>query len=388
MSASDSSDRAAPAPETPLRILHCLRAPVGGLFRHVCDLASEQAARGHEVGIVCDSTTGAAMADAALAALAPSCRLGIERLPIGRLPGLADFAAARAVAALARDRQADILHGHGAKGGAYARLAPAPRGRRLARFYTPHGGSLHYARASLSGLVYLTAERLMMGRTSGLIFESDYGRRVYAAKVGAPRCPQRVIHNGVRPQEFADVETAPGAADLLFIGELRAIKGIDCLIDALLLLAGEDVRPRTLIVGDGPERGRLRARAAATGLDGQVVFAPAMPARDALARGRIVVVPSRAESLPYIVLETAAAGRPLLTTRVGGIDEIFGADADALIPPGDARALADAIRATLANAAPVAARTERVRERVRRLFSLAGMCDEVLAFYAETGSVH
>ena len=56
----------------PLKILHVLRSPVGGLFRHVVDLARGQAARGHQVGIVADSATGGARAEAAFAALSPS----------------------------------------------------------------------------------------------------------------------------------------------------------------------------------------------------------------------------------------------------------------------------------------------------------------------------
>ena len=67
--------------------------------------------------------------------------------------------------------------------------------------------------------------------------------------------------------------------------------------------------------------------------------------RRALALGRLMVLPSRAESLPYVVLETAAADRPMITTRVGGIPEIYGALSPSLIPPADVAALAGAIRA-------------------------------------------
>ena len=68
-----------------------------------------------------------------------------------------------------------------------------------------------------------------------------------------------------------------------------------------------------------------------------------MPARDAFALGRLLVAPSRAESLPYIVLEAAAAAVPMITTNVGGIPEIFGPQAAGLVAPGDAAALARAI---------------------------------------------
>ena len=68
-----------------------------------------------------------------------------------------------------------------------------------------------------------------------------------------------------------------------------------------------------------------------------------MPTREAFAGARAIVVPSRAESMPYVVLEAIAAGMPIIATRVGGIPEIFGPAADELVAPGDAAALARAI---------------------------------------------
>src|SRR4051812_18613130 len=130
-----------------LRILHVLRSPVGGLFRHVIDLARGQAARGHRVGIVADSTTGGERADAAFAILAPHLTLGLSRVPMSRRIGASDISAQRHVAQRARDTASQVLHGHGAKGGAYARLV----GPRAIRVYTPHGGSLHYDRGSPVG---------------------------------------------------------------------------------------------------------------------------------------------------------------------------------------------------------------------------------------------
>src|SRR5215469_12423637 len=75
--------RAAYAP-TSLKIVHMLRAPLGGLFRHVIDVTRGQVERGHRVGLIVDSTTGGANAEATLAELAPRLALGILRLPITR----------------------------------------------------------------------------------------------------------------------------------------------------------------------------------------------------------------------------------------------------------------------------------------------------------------
>ena len=69
-----------PAADQPLRILHAVRAPVGGIFRHILDLANGQADRGHHVGILADSLTGGERADKALAEIAPRLKLGVHRL--------------------------------------------------------------------------------------------------------------------------------------------------------------------------------------------------------------------------------------------------------------------------------------------------------------------
>ena len=368
----------------PFKILHILRAPVGGLFRHVTDLARGQAARGHSVGIIADASTGAARAEAILAELAPSLALGIQRIPMSRHLGLSDLSARNAVAGKARASRADVIHGHGAKGGAYVRLAP--RGRAI-RVYTPHGGSLHYRRTSPLGFVYLDLERLLMPRTDLFLFESAYGGDTFAARVGQPRALVRVVHNGVADEEFAPVAPGPGATELVFVGELRKLKGVDVLLDAIAQLARQGRSVSLTVVGEGPDEQQFRQQTESLGLTQMVDFAGAMPARAAFTRGRVLVVPSRAESLPYIVLEAAAAGIPLIATAVGGIPEILGPDADHLVPSGDAAALARAIAQAVDDPQTSEAAAQRLRGRIRAGFSVDTMTDQVLAGYAEALAV-
>jgi glycosyltransferase involved in cell wall biosynthesis len=360
----------------PLAILHVFRAPVGGLFRHVVDLARGQAAAGHRVGIVADASTGGARAEAALAELAPVLALGMTRVPMSRHLGLRDVTAVRRVAHVIAASGADVIHGHGAKGGAYARLV----GTRALRAYTPHGGSLHFDPRSPIGFVYLTLERALLPRTDLILFESAYARDVYHARIGAPAAPVRVIHNGVAAAEFAPVPPTADASDVVFVGELRRLKGVDVLIEALSLLDTGGPPVSATIVGSGPEAAEFEALARTRGL-ANVKFPGAMPAREAFARGRLLIVPSRAESLPYIVLEAAAAGLPLLATNVGGIPEIFGPYSDQLLPAGDAARLAEAIRAALADPAGIRASAQALRDRVRDEFSAEAMVAAVLAAY-------
>ncbi len=77
-----------------MRIVHCFRSPIGGIFRHVRDLADAQVAAGHQVGIVCDSSTGGAFEEELFQAMGPRLALGVRRTPMQRHIGLGDAAAA------------------------------------------------------------------------------------------------------------------------------------------------------------------------------------------------------------------------------------------------------------------------------------------------------
>lgn len=364
---------------TPLNILHVFRAPVGGLFRHVLDLARGQIARGHRVGLIADSNTGGARAEEIFRDLAPQLALGLSRIPMRRHAGFGDIGAlAHVVCRIARTG-ADIVHGHGAKGGAYARLSF--RSRRAVRAYTPHGGSLLFGHETLAGKFYLTTERLLMLRGDLFLFESAFSATMFRRKIGEPKGLVRVVHNGVSRSEFEPVVPQPDATDLVFMGELRDIKGIHVLIDAIALLHGQDRKITATVVGDGRDRDTLQAQAERLGLAGSIRFRPAMPARQAQALGRIMVVPSLFESLPYVVLETAAAGMPLITTNVGGIPEIFGPLADRLVLPNDVPALAQAITRAIDDPAATLAVAHQLNARVATSFSVDSMVDGVLSAY-------
>jgi glycosyltransferase involved in cell wall biosynthesis len=368
----------APYPRS-LRIMHVVRAPVGGLFRHVCDLAGGQAQRGHAVGLIADSTTGGATAETALAALAPHLSLGIWRMPIARDVGPSDLFGLSRMSRTIRAAGPDVLHGHGAKGGACARLARLPAS--AIRVYTPHGGALHYRPGTLRGSVFGFLERRLMPRTSLFLFESAYARRTYEAQICMPRGMVRVVHNGVDETEFAPVTPRAYAADFVFVGELRRLKGIDVLLESLALLRGQGRIATLTVVGEGPDDGALRALVARLSLADIVQFVGYRPAREAFGLGRILVLPSRNESLPYVALEAAAAGVPMIATNVGGVPEIFGPQVHRLVAPADATALAAAAAAALDDPDGLQAATAAIRERVRQSFSRKTMVEGVLDAY-------
>lgn len=364
-----------------MNIVHCFRSPVGGLFRHVADLARTQSAAGHRVGLICDSSTGGALEERIFETLRPSLELGLLRIPMRRGIGPSDLIASWRVRGRIGRQNPDVLHGHGAKGGAYARFIGTllrATGNSVARIYTPHGGSLHYESGSAAGRVYFTIERGLTRLTDAFAFVSQYEADTFAAKVGRLKRPAVIVPNGLRPEEFEPVSPADGSVDFLFIGMLRDLKGPDVFVAALKQLADTRAEPPTaLVVGDGPDRESLLATVGDAGLSDRVAFRDPMPAREAFALARAVVVPSRAESMPYIVLEAIAAGLPLVATDVGGIPEIFGEDSAALVAPGQVDDLARAMGTLLDGSSDAAARTSRLRSRIREHFSVGEMAARV-----------
>ncbi len=367
-----------------LRILHCLRAPVGGLFRHVVDLAVEQSLVGHEVGVIYDRSTVSPAVASQLELLNQRCSLGVRSVNMPRLLHVSDYTAFRAVKKFAIEANAQILHGHGAKGGAYARLAAASLKKSkqpCLSFYTPHGGSLHYSPTSLKGKLFLGLERALAKRTNGLIFESAYSSNIYSKVIGRGYCPVKVIPNGLKADEFVSTPLHPDAADFLFIGELRHLKGVDLLLEAFARLGQDNDSLRLSIVGDGPDMKLFQDLATKLGIEARVKFWGRLPASEAFALGAVMVVPSRAESFPYIVLEAGAGLKPLICTDVGGISEIVAGSSTELILPEDVDDLYSAMKLAYSQPERMTAQAEQLQTLIRQKFTVEQMASDITDFY-------
>jgi glycosyltransferase involved in cell wall biosynthesis len=109
-------------------------------------------------------------------------------------------------------------------------------------------------------------------------------------------------------------------------------------------------------------------------------MSPAMPVREAFAKAGIVVIPSRAEAMPYIVLEALAAEKTVIASRVGGIPEVLGPGSAALVEPGNATALASVMATALATP-EWASRTMPPQESFKSRFSASVMAAQVEDLY-------
>ena len=367
-----------------MKIVHVFRSPVGGIFRHVRDLLGEQSKAGHQVGIICDSNTGGKYEENLFQQILPELELGLHRIGMARSIAPTDISTFFKVRKLISKLNPDIVHSHSAKGGIHGRLAAkfgVSGDREPKAFYSPHGGAMHYASASLKGKIFFAAERFMERYTDCLIFVSEYERDAFHDKVGTPSCPEAVIYNGLTEGEFEPVEAIKGAADFLYIGMMRDLKGPDIFLEALNLVrhrSGQNVTG--MFVGDGPDKPKYVQRISELGLDDHVKVHAAMPAREAFRQAKFVVVPSRAESMPYLVLEAIAAQKPVIATNVGGIPEIFGGRKHELVPPGDADKLAIRMLDALKNST-TRANARTAASELKKRFSLPVMAQGIEEIY-------
>jgi glycosyltransferase involved in cell wall biosynthesis len=293
------------------------------------DLANGQADRGHEVGIIADSLTGGERADAALKDIAPRLKLGVHRFAIPRHPSPTHILTWVHFVRLIRTLKPDVLHGHGAKGGVFLRVKP--HSKSAIYVYTPHGGSLHFPLNTLKGALYSRIERALMNATDLFLFESAFARDTYQRTIGIPTGLVRCVFNGVTADEFDPIVKAQDATDIVYVGEFRHVKGADLLIDAVARLHADGSPVTLTLAGDGEELANLKAQVQRLGLTEAVRFIGHVKARYAFSKGRLLVVPSRWDSMPYVAIEAAAAGMAMVAANVGGIPEIFGSHTDAAV---------------------------------------------------------
>ena len=174
-----------------------------------------------------------------------------------------------------------------------------------------------------------------------------------------PASHVRVIPNGVDPDEFTlpDPSARRDTQQLLFVGAIRPVKGLDVLLRALRILADRGRNERLLIVGEAfygayhQEELRLKSLVQDLGISDRVQFAgKQLPPQLGVTMGQsaALVLPSRIEALGMVVVEALACGTPVVATRCGGPEEIITTDrVGVLVPPDDPAALAGGIEQAL-----------------------------------------
>jgi glycosyltransferase involved in cell wall biosynthesis len=194
-----------------------------------------------------------------------------------------------------------------------------------------------------------------------------------------------VIHNGMDMPTLSPTPLPFEAPRLLCLGRLHAKKGIDVALTAFGSIVERFPRTRLLIAGDGPARSELERQANSLGLSRVVDFLGWVAPQDVpnlINASTIVLMPSRAESLPLVALEAALMARPVVGTQVGGLPEVVADQQTGLLVELDnSAALAEATAYLLAHPGIATRVGQAARRRTQKEFSWARHVDAYDTLY-------
>jgi len=330
---------------------------LGGAENLLAVLAGAAPAAGLDLHVA--SLTPSSMGRLALQPVLAEAGLSTSFLDISRL---ASPGAVPRIARAVRELGADVVHAHLGYSAILAPMAARIAGVRAA-------ATLHHVPESLP-FRERVKERMSVevpGRLGRLIFVSEASRRAFAVRY-PERSSWTTVLNGVDLTRFTtarcelppDLGVPPGSPVVTVVAALRRPKGHAVAIDGWASVVRRVPEARLLIVGEGEERAALEEQARRAGVNERVVFAGIRRDVPTLVRASAVVaLPSYTEALPTALIEAAASGRPAVATTVGGTPEVVEhGRSGLLVPPGDARAFADAVTRLLSDE-PLARRMGR-----------------------------
>lgn len=393
-----------------MRILFILRNAEGGIRTHVETLMRGALEQGHDCLLITDLKQADSGFQKTLS-LEPEIRKRVVSISMRSAPGPWDLSTLWLLSIGLRSARKstkntegtldaqdkgvffDAVHGHGAKGGLFARLCRILRilPRETKVIYTPHGGSLHQMHGTVMNALYTWIERFLGKYTDCVLAESQYSKDQFEKRIGADVAPVILNRNGIDPivpvlSSWPEGVGRSVPLKIAAFGLLREIKGFDVLIQAVHLLKTQSMNIELEISGEGGSRESLEKLVRDLKLESTVTInRETSNALSAMREAHIVVQPSRFESFGLVSLEAQATGCAVIASNVGGlVDVVDNKRTGILVEPGQPQALCEAIKWFIEN--PNEAQTMRARaaRRAQEDFSSEKMIDGALRCYQET----
>ena len=226
--------------------------------------------------------------------------------------------------------------------------------------------------------------------SQSVICVSEAVEKFAASQLGCPPSKLAVIPNGVDAKNFSSAKefdwTQIGwprdSVVSLFVGRLHPQKGIELLQSKVDELAPQGSNRRLLLVGEGPRRAELESWAANCGPQQVQLLGWRPDVASLMASSRLVVLPSRYEGMPNVILEAMASGKPVVCSRVEGSKELLGHDwMQQTFEAGDSQQMTILASRFLENASIATATGRTNQQLVHQHHSLASMVKQYREHY-------
>lgn len=369
-----------------LRICLVIEAGGGGASRHVIDLAGELQKRHHHPHLIYSAVRADPRHLAEIAALP----ITAQPLEMHRAIGFHDIRSARALSdAIHAAGPFDIVHGHSSKAGALVRMASVGAAKRV---YTPHAfRGLDPSSSARARLVFDAAEIVLGWRTDALIAvsreEMEFARRLHIADGRRHLIRNGVIHSPDVTQEQARTALGLPAHAIVFgfVGRLSYQKAPERFVQVMARVLAKVPDAHAVILGDGENADTVEREVAASGVADRFVWRRQARAQDLLPAFDAVTMTSRYEGLSYVLLESLAAGVPIITTAVAGAEDVIADSGCGTIVTNDDHVVDRLEQAILALATDDDARAAMAAAAAARSKELNGprMIDETEALYRQ-----
>ena len=297
-------------------VVQILRAPIGGIRKHVYDIIEYLGDKDIEQIFI----TNTQDADQELPRFH---NLKVIHLNIADQPKLQDLKNIFAIYSHLKKANVDIIHGHGAKGGLYARI--------LALFinvkciYTPHGGSLHRVYGPIKNRIYSFIEFCLIPLTNVFLFESKYSCQEFSKNIYNIDPKSIINYNGVEtPQNISHkIYEAGNKLNLASFGLLRNLKGHDIAIIACSLLKAQKIPFEFTIYGSGEEKENLLKLISKYKLENNIFIREySCSVIEEMKKYDFILHPSRFESFGYVPVEAMSMKIPVIVSSAGGLKEV------------------------------------------------------------------
>lgn len=392
-----SAEEKKPKNESDIHVLQIIGWPAGGVRLHVHTLIEELNNRNLKVSYA--YSTGHADKKFRKEIFdIKSMVCGEVPLMVHKRPHYTDFKNIYYICRYVRNNNVNVIHGHGAKGGLYARVVGLLS--QVGCLYTPHGGVIHKVFSWPERLLYRLLELAMIPLTSSFVFESNYTKESFRELTFGVKHQYKVVLNGVGLQRFDPVaretDLQPSSEiskschatnnqkiyHLGVFGMIKMEKGQPLAVEAMKAIVEKGMNVHLHLFGDGPLKASLDEWVTDNSIEEFVTFwGDVADVASHMSMMDIIVIPSLFESFGYVAVEALLMERVIVAAKVGGLEEVLNNDQAVFFESGNSNALVGAIEKAIVEYDDRKRQCPENRQIAIDRFSATRMTDELLSLY-------